>query len=172
MLDRLPVYIQPVSFSERGKRFSGVVEISALTRLSEMLQDTAGVVEADVSFEKEGRSPTIKGNVKADLKLECQTCLGQVVLSINKDFKLGFVMSLEQADRLPSDCEPFIMEDEKVSLFDLIEDEVLLALPDIPKHDYDCAKREEDNVETVKDGEQKKSNNPFSVLAKLKNTGD
>ncbi len=171
MLDRLPIYIQPGSFSERGKRFSGVIEISALTRLSEMLQDTAGVVEVDVSFEKEGKAPTVTGNVKANLKLECQSCLDSVVLSIDKDFKLGFVMSLEQADRLASDCEPFIMEDEKTSLFELVEDEVLLALPDIPKHDYNCAKREVVNVDILQDGE-KKSNNPFSVLAELKNTGD
>ncbi len=172
MLDRLPISIRPVSFSERGKTLSGVFEISVLNRLSDMLQDTSGIVEIDVSFEKEGRVPTIQGNIKTNLKLECQVCLSQLELSIDRDFKLGFVTSLEQADRLTKDCEPFIMEDDNISLVELIEDEVLLALPDIPKHDYECVKRNDEDITIVDDEQQLRSDNPFSILVKLKNTGD
>ncbi len=171
MLDRLPISIRPISFSDRGKRLSGVFEISTLTRLSDMLQDTAGIVEIDVSFEKKGRVPTIQGNIKTNLKLECQVCLSQLALSIDRNFKLGFVTSLEQADRLANDCEPFIMEAENISLVELIEDEILIALPDIPKHDYECVKREEEDL-AIDNEQQQRSDNPFSVLAKLKNTGD
>ena len=171
MLDRLPVLIDPVNFAERGKRLSGTIEISELTRLSDMLLDNSGVVEIDVSFDKEGRLSTIQGEIKANLIVECQSCLKQFVLPISRNFKLGLVSSLEQADRLASDCEPLILENEKISLNELVEDELLLALPDFPRHDYQCVDRGE--VEpAVADDEQLTTNNPFSVLAKLKNTGD
>ncbi len=172
MLDRLPVLIDPVNFSERGKRLSGTIEISELTRLSDMLLDNSGVVEIDVSFDKEERLSTIQGEIKANLIVECQSCLKRLELPINWGFKLGLVKSLEQADRLASDCEPLILENEKILLNELVEDELLLALPDFPRHDYLCADRGEVKSAVNDIDEQLTSNNPFSVLAKLKNTGD
>ena len=143
MLDRLPVVIDPVNFSEKGKRLLGTIEISELTRLSDVLLDTTGVVDIDISFDKEGRLSVIQGEIKANLILECQTCLKQLVTPIDRLFKLGLVLSIEQADRLASDCEPLILENQKISLNELVEDELLLALPDFPRHEHNCAEREE-----------------------------
>lgn len=172
MLDRLPVYINPLSFSERRKRLSGRIEVSDLARLSEVLLNDSGVVEIDLSFDKEGRIPTLQGEIKATLVLQCQACLEQVEWTINKHFKLGLLVSLEQADSLPSDCEPLILESEKISLNDLVEDELLLALPDFPRHSQECINNEVLPEMTETNDKQLISNNPFSVLAKLKNTGD
>ena len=134
--------------------------------------NNSGVVEIDVSFDKEGRLSTIQGEIKANLIVECQSCLKQFVLPISRNFKLGLVNSLEQADRLASDCEPLILENQKISLNELVEDELLLALPDFPRHDYQCVERGEVEPAVTDVDEQLTTNNPFSVLAKLKNTGD
>jgi uncharacterized protein len=171
MLDRLPVLIDPLSFAERGKRLLGEIKINELSRLSDILLDSSGEIEIDFSFDKEGRVPVIVGEIKANLIAECQSCLKQVVLPVDKYFKLGMVLTDEQADRLTSDYEPLFLQGEKISLNDLVEDELLLALPDFPKHSEVCVEREE--TEAVNNDEQQMdSNNPFSVLAKLKNTGD
>ena len=175
MLDRLPILINPISFSERGKRLSGTIEISELTRLSEALADNSGKVALEFSFNKEGRVPTIQGEIKANLILECQSCLENIDWPVKVNIKLGIVQSLEQADRLASDCEPLMLETEKISLNDLVEDELLLALPDFPRHKQHCVDKhgiEEVFEITEKNDEQLKADNPFSVLAKLKNTGD
>lgn len=173
MLDRLPTQIDPVSFAERRKQLSGTIEFSELPRLSEILLEKDGILELEVSFDKEGRLAVVSGDIKANLTLECQSCLESFVMPIDKHFKLGVVESIEQADKLTSDCEPLILEDERVSLNELVEDEVLLAIPDFPRHDYQCVERDE-SFETIDNAElqQSNSNNPFSVLAKLKNTGD
>ena len=177
MLDRLPVLINPVSFSERGKTLSGIIEISELARLSDVLVDKSGKVEINFSFSKEGRVPTIQGEIKTNLILKCQSCLESLDWPVNASIKLGIVQSLEQADRLASDCEPLMLETEKISLNDLVEDELLLALPDFPRHKKKCVD-ESNGIEDVFETTQKndeaelESNNPFSVLAKLKNTGD
>lgn len=173
MLDRLPILIDPLSFSERGKRLSGALEISELARLSDLLLEKKGVVEIDISFDKEGRLAVIYGEIKVNLILQCQSCLERLNLPIETSFKLGMVSSLEEADKLVGDCDPLILENEKISLADLIEDEVLLALPDFPKHETECAnKRGEMPHEPIKENRVMNSNNPFAVLAKLKNTGD
>jgi len=173
MLDRLPVHIDPVSFAERGTHLSGKIKTSELSRLSEILFDNSGEIEINFSFDKEGRVPTIVGEIKANLSLECQSCAKQFVLPVDKQIKLGVVLTLEQADRLASDCEPLMLQENKISLNELVEDEVLLALPDFPKHSYVCIEQNEveEFVEEV-ESESVESNNPFSVLAKLKNTGD
>ncbi len=173
MLDQLPVLINPLSFCERGKRLVGSIKISKLTRLSDILVDNCGLVMVDFSFDKEGRLATVKGEIKAALMLQCQACLKQVEWHIDRSFKLGLVTSLEQADRLTSDCEPLILKDEKILLIDLVEDELLLALPDFPRHKDNCMAEEENKLLIKNDNDKQfNSNNPFSVLADLKNTGD
>jgi uncharacterized protein len=171
MLDRLPVLINPVSFSEKGKRLVGVIKISELTRLSDVLFDNTGEVEVDFSFDKEGRVPVIDGDIKAILMLKCQACLEKLEWTVNKPIKLGIVLTLEQADRLDSDREPLILEEEKILLANLVEDELLLALPDFPRHNENCVSDQVNEATTV-DEPKIDSNNPFSVLAKLKNIGD
>ncbi len=172
MLDRLPVVINPLSFAERGKRLSGALKISELTRLSDLLLENTGVVDIDISFDKEGRLAVIYGEIKVNLMLQCQSCLDQLDLVIETSFKLGVVSSLQEAEKLTGECEPLILENEKISLAELIEDEVLLALPDFPRHEDICTEKIEDSKETIKQREQINPNNPFAVLAKLKNTGD
>jgi uncharacterized protein len=172
MLDRLPVVIDPLSFADKGKRLTGVLKINKLTRLSDLLLEKTGVVDIDISFDKEGRLAVIYGEINVILMLQCQSCLAQLALPIERSFKLGVVESLDEADKLTSDCEPLILENEKISLTELIEDEVLLALPDFPRHENECAEKIDDSKGTLNEGEQLNPNNPFSVLAKLKNTGD
>lgn len=176
MLDRLPIHINPLSFADKGKRLLGAIKINELTRLSGILLDDSGEVDIDFSFGKEGRVPVVEGQIKVNLVLECQSCLEQFVLSIDKHFKLGMVTSLDQADRLASDCEPLMIDTDKISLNELVEDELLLELPDFPRHPYVCFEQQDDDEviveEVIAEEEQAKPNNPFSVLAKLKNTGD
>ncbi len=172
MLDRLPIFIDPLKFSERRKKLSGTLEISELTRLSDILLDNTGKVEVDFSFDKEGRMATIRGEIRVNLKLECQSCLELIDWHEIHSFKLGVVSSLEQANNLSIDLEPLILNDERISVNELVEDELLLALPDFPRHKHVCVETNETLPATEKDKEQSNSNNPFSVLAKLKNTGE
>ncbi len=149
--------------------------MAELTRLSEILVGDLGDVSVDLSFEKVGRLSTVHGKIKADLVLECQTCLKDLSWSVDAPVKLGVVSTLEQADLLAEEFEPLWMKEETISLKELVEDEILLALPDFPRHAHDCmpgGRKRTENSAVDLDVDQSKSDNPFSVLAKLKNTGD
>lgn len=172
MSDRLPVYINPTSFSETGKKLVGVIKTKGLSRLSDVLVDDSGVVDIVFSFDKEGKAPVLEGKIKANLILQCQTCLRQVELFVDRKFKLGMVTSLQQADRLASDCEPLMLEDEKILLNELVADELLLALPDFPRHTNQCRIEDPVVLTKINHDEPLNPNNPFSILAKFKNTGE
>jgi len=67
-----------------------------------------------------------------------------------------------------------LVEEETLLLSTLVEDELLLSLPDYPKHEYDCVVEgvAKDIVSAFEEIAPKKPN-PFSVLAHLKkSTGE
>ena len=57
----------------------------------------------------------------------------------------------------------YVIEDDELVTLDLISDEILLSIPMIPAHDYDCIK-EINEQKIVKE----KSENPFAILKKIK----
>ena len=172
MSDKLPDLIDPLLFAERRSILAGAIKIAALERLSGMVVTNDGDVEVEVVFAKQGKRALVSGSIKATLELECQSCLQALSWPIELSFKLGIVTSMQEAEQLEIDCEPLLFDGEKVSLNEIIEDEILLALPDYPKHGYDCIRQRSSKDAEFDDDSQTKTNNPFSVLAKLKNTGE
>ena len=152
---------------------SGAINIAALERLSDLVAERDSNVEVEVVFAKVGKQHVVSGTVKASLMIECQSCLQPISWPLDFDFKLGVVASLPEADRLEIDCEPLMFNGEKISFYALIEDEILLILPDYPRHGYDCIKHSNSQSGDFKtQNNPAKTENPFSVLAKLKKTGD
>lgn len=172
MLDRLPELIDPLSFADKGSELIGQIDLSSLDRLAEMLADDSGSVAVRLVFGREGRLATIEGRITATLAVQCQNCLQVMDWPVDSKIKLGIVTSMDEADRLPEDYEPLLVGDKKIPLKDIVEDELLLALPAFPKHSEPCIqdKSASGDQESLKDEQSK--NNPFSILAKLKNTGD
>ena len=172
MSDQLPELIDPVVFAERQSHVQGSLGLQRLDRLSDMLFDKKGELEVDLQFYKEGKVPVIEGHIEGHIILTCQSCLEALDWNVNKLVKIGMVQTIEQADRLQDGFEPLMVADEKMSLPGLIEDEVLISLPDFPRHAHECLQYEP----AVKLAEPRinkpESDNPFAVLATLKNTGD
>jgi uncharacterized protein len=99
--------------------------------------------------------------------------------TISSEVKLGIVTTIEQADKLPDFFEPLMLEGETLLLKELVEDELLLALPTFPKHAHECFntshfQRSADinKAELFREDKPSSRENPFSILANLKNTGD
>jgi uncharacterized protein len=170
MLDQLPELIDPVVFAERTSHLVGSVKFQRMNRLSELLFDKEGEIKVDFHFYKEGKVPTIEGHIEGHLNLICQTCLQSISWNIRKAIKIGMVQSIEQADRLDDSLDPMVVTKGKISLPCIVEDEVMIALPDYPRHTESCMQYT--NIEFVEPTiKANAADNPFSVLAKLKNTG-
>jgi uncharacterized protein len=174
MLDRLPEYIDPLHLADKRGALKGRIPLSSLDRLADMLANDTGSVVIEFFFGREGRLAKIEGRIEAVLELKCQNCLQAVEWPVNSVIKLGIVTSIEQADRLPESYEPLLLEEEKVLLKNIVEDELLLILPAFPKHQYPCFVPKLGNkpLDSLVNAKQSSPENPFSILAKLKNTGD
>lgn len=175
MLDRLPHQIDPIAFADKQRTLQGQIPLTKLSRLADLLLEDNGQVEIDLAFNKNGRLAIVQGHIKANLMLECRTCLEALTLPLDVEVNLAVVHSLEQVERLSGEYEPLMLEEEKIFLHELVEDELLLALPDFPRHEHECQPYQQ-TIEAIKPAlstpQQSVSNNPFSVLAKLKNSGD
>lgn len=175
MLTRLPNLIDPYLLAERNAEFAGQLPLAYFDRLADLLAEKDGSVDVTLGFSREGGLAKIEGHIAASISLICQRCLEPLAWQVNKEIKLGVVNSLEQANKLPEGYEPLLIAGEdKVPLKNIIEDELLLSIPDIPKHgDYcglpdlpgDKAIELEKNAGSV-------TRNPFSILADFKKTGE
>lgn len=172
MSDKLPNYIDPIALAERRSAFVGTIEMVDLERLSVMVVDNDTSVNVEINFGKQGKHAILAGRIKADVILECQSCLQPMSFPLDIPFRLAVVGSLAEADKLDVDCEPLLLDGDKVSLNALIEDEILLALPDYPRHDHDCITNRVSKDAQYDQSRPTEDNNPFSVLAKLKKTGE
>lgn len=174
MLARLPEYIDPLHLADKRGELKGQIPVSSLDRLADILFNDTGAVTVELYFGREGRLAKVEGEIEAVLELECQNCLQAVQWPVKHAVKLGIVTSIDQANRLPEDYEPLLVDEEKILLKSIIEDELLLVLPTFPKHPHNCLDSKPGNkkVDFLPNEQQASTENPFSILAKLKNTGD
>jgi uncharacterized protein len=173
MLSRSPDFVDPWHFADIGKRISGTLMLVDLPRLARFLQQPGGEAKFELEFFRDQRKRAcISGFVKADLVLQCQRCLGPLRLAVDSEINLVAVEGFDEAEQLPESTEPLLMEESRVRLEELVEDELLLSIPQVPRHTSgacatdniisdsvppDHAEDDEDEVE-----------NPFAELATLK----
>jgi uncharacterized protein len=62
---------------------------------------------------------------------------------VNVKSRIALVSDYDAADRVPDGMEVFLVEADSVSVRDLVDEEVMLALPHVPRHDEgsECAGR-------------------------------
>jgi len=104
-----------------------------------------------------------------DLPLECQRCLKPVDVPLAIERSFLFVHGEDAAAQLDTDSEDDVLAlTRTLDLRELIEDELLLALPIVPRHEL-CRVplvAPADEAEAVEE-----KPNPFAALAALKRPG-
>ncbi len=133
---QLPKTLDPIKFAKQHIQLNGELPLSLCSRLEEICHQDNHQAEVDLQFDQDAaRLYFIKGAIKVTLNLICQRCNSVMQHPINHEFLLSPVVSDERAKNLPSTYEPVFMQDELISVYEMIEDEILLALPMVPKHE-------------------------------------
>lgn len=169
--------VSPHELARKRGLFTGEIPIAAFPRLGSLVLG-GGDVAISLVFrhDDEGRC-RVQGDSKVTLDLQCQRCLAPVQHSLNVQIDLCVVASDAQADALADELEPFVLEEEEVAIVDLVEDDLLLALPIQVCPAYaDCPNRPELEYPVAAgakpDSTEAGRPNPFGVLAGLKNRGN
>ena len=169
MSQPLPVFIAPLRLCEMRTVLSGELGLDDMDRLAEFLSDQEGEVVLSLSFDEDARGiPFAVMTLDARLRLVCQRCLGPWETRVRREVRLGFTREPGVAELIAEHgYEPVVLERNELKLRDLVEDELLLALPMIPKHEReDCQPRL--GSDERHDDESPARENPFAVLAQLK----
>ena len=160
----LPEQLKLFNFAKKQVNLSGFYQISDFPRISEIASNKKGNIKVDLSFYlKNNKTPCVDGIIELDILLPCQRCLDDLSIALKVNFNLAFVKHEQQAEELDSDYEIYLIQEEELATHDLISDEILLSIPMVPTHDYDCIK-EINEQEVV----EEKSENPFAILKKIK----
>ncbi|MDX1608759.1 MAG: YceD family protein [Halofilum sp. (in: g-proteobacteria)] len=135
MSGRLPVHLDPLSLAERGRVIEGSVPIAAFKRLAPSLHRDRGDIAVTLRFERDtGGRHVLHGELDGQLELVCQRCLTPFALPIGRTFDVVLVESLAAADLLPEELEPLVVDERRsMHTVDLLEDELILALPIVPR---------------------------------------
>ena len=115
------------------------------------------------------------GQMQADLSLQCQRCLDDFKQAVDRKLLFETVLSKQQAEAVEAPFEAIIFEtsDQELDLIGLLEDELLLEIPLVPKHadlkdcNQDMLKRAKEYVAEQEKPVQSKKN-PFAVLEGFK----
>lgn len=149
-------------FAKDGRVLKGMLPVSALERLHDLLS----VVEGEVSFCIEGfvggrGECLLQLTVTGSLSLACQRCLKAVPYDLDVDNLLELVpegAELSQ-DELEDDTRDFMPVAKELDVAEFVEDEILLALPVAPRHEKCGLPGAADAGERI---------NPFAALSELK----
>ena len=166
----LPDKIDPWRLTAEGGRLEGVLALASLPRLAAELEHTEGEVSVALATGVDSQGLRyIIGRLQTGIALICQRCLGPLQWPLDIAVSLALVRNEMMADRLPEQYEPLVVADGLIRVADLVEDELLLALPLIPQHDQiqQCEThvgQASSASEPVPDAKQRQ---PFAVLASL-----
>jgi uncharacterized protein len=153
------------------RSFQGSLPIAAMPRLCEALADDAGSAQYQLDFGRdEFGTAYVEVRVQAPLWLVCQRTLDPFVMPVTVDSRLGLIRSEQEEAGLPSGVEPLLVaEDGKLNPIDVIEDELLLALPLIPVNPDAALPEEVTRPPAESVPAEERPDNPFAVLRELKN---
>ena len=170
-------HLNVAAFTQAKAAISGEELLQNYERLAQELQAPAPDLTLKWQATGESRTavdgsvrPAIHLQVQANVPLTCQRCMEAVHTPIDVDRHFIFVPDEATAAAMDDDSEDDVLEmSADFNLLGLIEDEVLMALPLVPRHDV-CPtgviqSAQTDDFNDV--GEEKP--NPFAALAALKN---
>ncbi|QSX31474.1 MULTISPECIES: 23S rRNA accumulation protein YceD [Shewanella] len=168
---KIPVSIDPIRAASSRLDFQGVVPGKQLKRLNELCAgDCSDVtVSLECGVDLQG-IVYLKGKAVTELTLICQRCMTLFTTEVTVDFCFSPCRTEAEIDELPDAYDPIeCNEIGEIRLHQLIEDELILAVPLIPAHeDNDCSLGSQDMVVGEIDPAQEERPNPFAVLEKLK----
>ncbi len=143
MSQGLPGRVNVARLAARSARVDSVTPVSAMERFRTVLADDSGTVESALAFSVDEQSRMkVSGTARAGVQVVCQRCLEPMPLVVEAAFEL-LLFDNETADDVGSDA--VVVERGEVSPLELVEDELILAMPIVTRHGdgEHCAARHE-----------------------------
>lgn len=170
-------HLDVAAFAADAAELSGQWPLPDLPRLAEDQPAESPAARQSVSWTVRGERRAVAGaepetwlhlQAQAVVQRECQRCLAPVDIALEVNRPIRFVSDEETAAALDSELdEDVLVLEPSLDLRRLVEDELLLALPIVPRHEV-CP---EPLPLPEEDADEAAAENPFAALAALRRTG-
>lgn len=168
---RIPVSVDPVKSAVKGLQYTGLVPGVSLSRLADTVLTVTGDADVSVRFDvDQQRTHYFAGRVEAAVEVTCQRCNKPMQLHLDASFSYAPVYRRQQEEDIPQMYEPVKLNElGEVMLHEIVEDELLLALPIVTMHaEQDCEVDRNAMTYGELPAEAEERANPFAVLQGLK----
>ena len=146
MSREFPDLLNPSKAADGRRTFQGTMPLRKMRRLVPLLAprdqpDQDGACEgwkdpwfrADFAHDGQG-NVIVELWVEAELPLVCQRSLQPYLEPVKRHSLLAMVESVEEQELLPDHYEPVLVEQGRMALLEVVEDELLLAVPQVPRN--------------------------------------
>lgn len=153
--------IDGLDFARTGAKLQGAWPVADFPRLRDALRTDEGTLHYELrGVPQEQGHPALSLKVDGALQFSCQRCLGalEYPMHIEVLLQLAATQAEAEAEPLRADGPDLIVASRQMPVRDLVEDELLLAIPLVPRHER-CAGGE---ARAARDGQS-----PFAALRGL-----
>ncbi len=152
--------IDGLEFARAGATLAGTLEIADLPRLAELGCSVAQIRYTVRGGATEQGKPALHVDAAGRVELICQRCLEVLEVPVAVGAELELAETQQAIDQADDDVDR-VLASRTMGVAALVEDEVILALPMVPKHAH-CAAA----VENSESGGERVS--PFAALEVLR----
>jgi uncharacterized protein len=119
------------------------IPLSELPRVSHEISALDGEARGHVKFSRQLGHAVADLQVDAQPEVVCQRCMQPMRWPVKVKSRIALVSDYDAADRVPEGLEVFLVEADSVSVRDLVDEEIMLALPNVARHEEgsECAGR-------------------------------
>jgi uncharacterized protein len=157
MSREFPDWVDPWKAADGRRTYAGTMPLKRLERLTPLLVSNRGVLSGSGSGSAmdwpDARFSATFGHdaqgmvvidlqVEAQLPLMCQRSLEPYFEPVQRHSVLAVIGSAAEQELVPEHYEPVLAEQGRLALQDLVEDELLLALPAVPRNPAVAAVRQ------------------------------
>lgn len=162
--ERLP-YLE---LARQGARMSRSLPAEALSRLADIAPGH-GALQIDLAFtlDAEGRA-WVNGSAALTVHATCQRCLEGFQHGMQVTLTLCIVTDPSLASELAGEADVLVADGDSVSIADVVEDEVILSLPERLCREDPCEYAPKLWFPAPDAPEPEREENPFDVLSVLK----
>jgi uncharacterized protein len=129
----IPAIIRVSSAAAHAERSEGDLALKSLHRVVDLLAEPSGSVKVSLQAGASNGVATLAGDIGGDLPLSCRRCGRTYAWSLRTRLDLRLVQSEAQERALMQEVDALLVENDELMLRELVEDEILLALPMLPR---------------------------------------
>ena len=169
----LPRLVDHYKMANQAQELEGSIPLSEFARLRAGVSGDEGEVHLRLAFSKSDDNRThVSGRASTAVTLVCQNCMSEFTLGLNAEIDAEIVADEAELSSLEDEQDGLVSAERVVALTQLVEDELMLAVPMIPRHkDADCPGNAFQPVTNSEPAGSENTHRPFAGLAEAMKTG-